>query len=287
MKKEKNSTPFEVPSFIRWCARTSERISLILATQIGLFFFFRPQRFPTPNREKKMLDESQKKKLNVPSIKKTIQIYQIPQKGQKVLLLHGWSGRATQLFAFAKNLNESGMEIVSFDAPGHGFSDGKTTNIVEFVACVHEVYKNYGPFDHIIGHSMGGLVALNSAREGLEFKTLTVIGSGDKIKNVFLDYTRKMEFTDRIADRMIDVVEKRFEESLEHYSGSHSLENLTIPVQIAHDEQDYEIPVSYAKDLYKASKNGHLIITTGLGHRRILRDRDLIKKVSDFIKTNS
>jgi pimeloyl-ACP methyl ester carboxylesterase len=287
MKKEKSSTPFEVPPFIRWCARTSERISPSLATRVGLLFFFRPQRFPTPHREKEMLGKSQQKKLTIPSIKKTIHTYQIPQKGHKVLLLHGWSGRATQLYAIAKTLNDSGMEIVSFDAPAHGSSDGKTTNIVEFVACVHEVYKNYGPFDHIIGHSMGGLVALNSAREGLKFKTLTVIGSGDKIKNVFLDYTRKMEFTDHIADRMIGVVEKRFKGSLEHYSGSHSIKNLTIPVQIAHDEQDYEIPVSYAKDLHKASKKGRLTLTNGLGHRRILRDRDLIMKITKFIKSNS
>lgn len=287
MKKENPPTPFQVPPLIRWCARTSERLSLRLATTMGMYFFFRPQRFPTPNREKHMLNNSQQGKLFVPEIKKTIHTYRLPNKGQKVLLLHGWSGRATQLQALAKALHHSGMEIVSFDAPAHGQSVGKTTNIVEFVACTKEVYYHFGPFDHIIGHSMGGMVSLNAAREGLRFKTLTTIGSGDKIKNVFLDYTRKMDFTDNIADRMIDIVEKRFGQPLESYSGSNAVKQLPIPIHIIHDENDYEVPISYAHDLHKVSKNASLLLTQGLGHRRILRNQDVIDKVLTFINNHS
>lgn len=284
MKKDTRPTPFQVPPIIRWCARVSERLSLRLATAMGMYFFFRPQRFPTPNRELEMLDASLQNKLFVPSIKKTIHRYCMPNKGQNILLLHGWSGRATQLHALALRLHQSGMEIVSFDAPAHGKSEGKKTNIVEFVACVKEIYNAYGPFDHIIGHSMGGMVALNAAREGLTFKTLTVIGAGDKIKNVFLDYTNKMGFTHRIANRMIGIVEKRLGQSLEIYSGSHALQQLSIPVHIIHDKQDHEVSVSFAKDLQKAAAKGTLCLTQGLGHRRILRDVDVTNKVLSFIK---
>ena len=284
MKKNTLPTPFQVPPLIRWSARTSERISKRLATELGMYFFFRPQRYPTPVREKHMLDNSQQSVLLIPAIKKNIQIYRLPNKGQKILLVHGWSGRATQLHELAQSLHQSGMEIVSFDAPAHGQSEGNKTNIVEFVTCAKKVYATYGPFDHIIGHSMGGLVSLNVAREGLGFKTLTVIGSGDKIKNVFLDYTRKMEFTDKIADRMINIVEKRFKLPLETYSGSHAIKQLSIPVHIIHDKQDYEVPLAYGEALHGSAHNATLSITEGLGHRRILRNEAVVKLVTSFIK---
>lgn len=287
MKKDTLPTPFQVPPLIRWCARNSERISKRLATAMGMYFFFRPQRFPTPKREKTMLENSQKESLLTPSIKKSIQIYRLPNEGQKVLMLHGWSGRATQLHALAQSLHQSGMEIVSFDAPAHGQSEGKNTNIVEFVSCAKEVYTTYGPFDHIVGHSMGGLVSLNVAREGLTFKTLTIIGSGDKIKNVFLDYTRKMDFSNHIADLMINIVEKRFQLPLENYSGSNAVKQLSIPIHIIHDMQDYEVPVAYAQQLHKVAKNSTLSLTEGLGHRRILRDESVVEMVGSYIKKHS
>ena len=96
-----------------------------------------------------------------------------------------------------------------------------------------------------------------------------------------------MDFTDNIADRMIDIVEKRFGQSLESYSGSNAVKQLPIPIHIIHDENDYEVPISYAHDLHKVSKNASLLLTQGLGHRRILRNQDVIDKVLTFINNHS
>ena len=53
-----------------------------------------------------MLKSAQKKRLAVPEIGKEIEILSYGYCKRKVLLVHGWAGRSTQLFAFADKLLE-------------------------------------------------------------------------------------------------------------------------------------------------------------------------------------
>jgi alpha-beta hydrolase superfamily lysophospholipase len=43
-------------------------------------------------------------------------------------------GRGTQLFKIADELLKQGYSTISFDAPAHGKSPGKTTIMVDFIA---------------------------------------------------------------------------------------------------------------------------------------------------------
>jgi esterase/lipase len=43
-------------------------------------------------------------------------VYQYGQSDKKVLLVHGWSGRGTQLVKIADALLKSGYSTISFDA---------------------------------------------------------------------------------------------------------------------------------------------------------------------------
>ena len=52
-------------------------------------------------------------------------MYKLTGEGSKTLLLHGWSGRGTQLYTFAETLQKEGMEVITFDMPAHGKSLGK------------------------------------------------------------------------------------------------------------------------------------------------------------------
>ena len=71
--------------------------------------------------------------LQIPEIKKEIEILSYGYSKKKVLLVHGWSGRSTQLFAFADKLLENGFMVISFDGPAHGKSTGRTTMMPEFL----------------------------------------------------------------------------------------------------------------------------------------------------------
>ncbi|MFL2594309.1 MAG: alpha/beta hydrolase [Flavobacteriaceae bacterium] len=284
MENKKNTSPvLRIPTWIRFGVWLSQQLSTSLATQLALYLFFRPQRFKRPVREQEMHEHALQTSSYVPEIDKVIQVFRFAGKGPKVLLLHGWSGRGTQLFAFADELRKSNAEVVTFDMPAHGQSLGNKTNIVELVACIKEVHTKYGPFDHAIAHSMGSMALLRALRDGILMKSVAIIGSGDKIRNVFYRFSEQLQFSDKVTEQMIQTVEKKFGMNLESYSSSMSLEHLEMPLLIVHDKDDKETPFTYSKDLHKIANNSELLLTSGLGHHRILRDSKTVQHIVQFI----
>ena len=284
MENKKNTSPvLRIPTWIRFGVWLSQQLSTSLATQLALYLFFRPQRFKRPVREQEMHEHALQTSSYVPEIDKVIQVFRFAGKGPKVLLLHGWSGRGTQLFAFADELRKSNAEVVTFDMPAHGQSLGNKTNIVELVACIKEVHTKYGPFDHAIAHSMGSMALLRALRDGILMKSVAIIGSGDKIRNVFYRFSEQLQFSDKVTEQMIQTVEKKFGMNLESYSSSMSLEHLEMPLLIVHDKDDKETPFVYSKDLHEIANNSELLLTSGLGHYRILRDSKTVQHIVQFI----
>jgi pimeloyl-ACP methyl ester carboxylesterase len=284
MENKKNTSPvLRIPTWIRFGVWLSQQLSTSIATQLALYIFFRPQRFKRPVREQEMHDQALQICCYVPEIDKEIKVFRFTGKGAKALLLHGWSGRGTQLFAFADELRKSNAEVVTFDMPAHGQSLGNKTNIVELVACIKEVYAKYGPFDHAIAHSMGSMALLRALRDGIPMKSAAIIGSGDKIRNVFYRFSEQLQFSDKVTEQMIQTVEKQFGMNLESYSSSMSLEDLKMPLLIVHDKDDKETPFIYSKDLHEIANNSELLLTTGLGHHRILRDSKTVQRIVQFI----
>ena len=284
MENKKNTSPvLRIPTWIRFGVWLSQQLSTSLATRVALHLFFRPQRFKRPVREQDMHEHALQTSCYVPEIDKVIQVFRFAGKGPKVLLLHGWSGRGTQLFAFADELRKSNAEVVTFDMPAHGQSLGNKTNIVELVACIKEVHAKYGPFDHAIAHSMGSMALLRALRDGISMKSVAIIGSGDKIRNVFYRFSEQLQFSDKVNERMIQTVEKQFGMNLESYSSSMSLEHLKMPLLIVHDKDDRETPFAYSKDLHEIANNSELLLTSGLGHHRILRDSKTVQHIVQFI----
>ena len=288
MENKKNTSPvFRIPTWIRFGVWLSQQLSTSLATQVALYLFFRPQRFKRPVREQEMHEHALQTSCYVPEIDKVVQVFRFAGKGAKVLLLHGWSGRGTQLFAFADELRKSNAEVVTFDMPAHGQSLGNKTNIFELVACIKEVHAKYGPFDHAIAHSMGSMALLRTLRDGIPIKSAAIIGSGDKIRNVFYRFSEQLQFSDKVTEQMIQTVEKQFGMNLENYSSSMSLEHLKMPLLIVHDKDDKETHFAYSKDLHEIANNSELLLTTGLGHHRILRDSKTVQHIIQFINKHS
>ena len=51
-----------------------------------------------------MLAHAKQSLVKIPSINRNIVVYEYGQSDKKVLLIHGWSGRGTQLFKIADEL---------------------------------------------------------------------------------------------------------------------------------------------------------------------------------------
>ena len=243
-----------------------------------------PIKVKTPERELMMRESAKKERLPVPSLKADIQVYIYGYSKVKVLLVHGWAGRGTQLFQIADKILENKMMVISFDGPAHGLSPGKRTNMLEFMSSIREIDKKYGPFHAAIGHSYGGMSLINAVAEGLKLKKLVTIGADNSIPQIFQYFVKKMELKPVIADKLEKMFEKKYHLKLDSFSSEHKAPKVTIPTLVVHDSDDKYVNVSSAVAIRQNLKQGVLLITNGLGHHKIFKDKFVIQRIINFIK---
>lgn len=277
------STP-EVPKFIILTAGFLEALSSKLAARFAAKLFTTPIKHKMPRREFGMDKKSRQSLLTIPEIKKEAVIYELGDSSKKILLVHGWSGRGTQLFKIAETLVEQGYSVVSFDAPAHGKSPGKSTIMVEFIAAVKEIDKNFGPFEAAVGHSLGGMALFNSLKDGLKIKKLVTIGSGDVVEDIIDEFMGKIHLKKATGLLLSEHFEKKYNQSMHSFSAYLSAKEVDIPVLVIHDEDDLDVPLYAALHIHENLKNGSIMITKKLGHRKILGDEKVIAKTIEFIK---
>ncbi len=283
MSKNKSKQSQEVPNLIKKIAKVLEMTSPKLTTMFASKLFTTPIKHKTPKREVKMDEDSVQRLLTVPAINKEIVVYEYGKSARKVLLVHGWSGRGTQLVRIADELLKNGFSTVSFDAPAHGKSKGNTSIMTEFIASILELEKHYGPFKFVIGHSLGGMSVLNAIKQNLQVKKAVVIGSGDIIQDVIDDFISKLEINPKYGLLLKDHFEKKFGGKMDDYSAYKAAEQIEIPVLVIHDLEDADVPVKAAYHIQKHLKHSELIITTGYGHRKILGNEDVVQKIISFL----
>ena len=266
---------------------TSKLISFISPKLITLFaakLFTTPIKHKIPKRELEMDHNSIQKLIKIPAIDKEVVLYQYGKSEKKILLVHGWSGRGTQLFKIADELLEAGYSTISFDAPAHGKSPGKKTIMVDFIATILEIDKQFGPFEAAIGHSLGGMSVLNAIKKGLKVNHAVVIGSGDIVEDIMDDFVAKLELKPKISTLLRLHFEKKYKEDMNSYSAFLAAKETTIPVLVIHDNNDADVPVKAGIHIHKYLKNGELLLTDGLGHRKILGNPKVIEKTVQFIQ---
>lgn len=280
---KKGDQTLKIPRIIILTAKLIAFISTKWIVRFAARLFTTPIKHKIPKRELEMDSGSRQQMLHVPSINKDIVVYQFGESNQKILLVHGWSGRGTQLVKFADELVKRKHSTVSFDAPSHGKSPGNTTLMPEFIESILEIEKHFGPFEAAIGHSLGGMSLLNAVRLGFKINYLVIIGSGDIIKDIFDDFVVRMELKPEVSDLMRDHFERKHNKTMAEFSSYLSAKVIDIPVLVIHDENDAEVPVQCAHHIYENLKNGELMITKKLGHRKILGDPAVIEKSLAFI----
>ncbi len=276
-----------IPKAVTFFTKTLDTLSSHLAAALGRKLFVTPIGYPTPKREQYMLKSAQKKRLFISDIQKEIEILSYGYSKKKVLLVHGWCGRSTQLFAFADRLLEEGYMVISFDGPAHGSSSGKTTTLTDFLSSIKEIDKTYGPFEAAIGHSFGAMALYNAVSRFLDIKTFVAIGSGDKVSDIIANFSKNLLLKGKTANKIQAGLEKKWQLYADDFSSSHVAKKINIPVLIVHDMNDGDVPVSCAYRIRLNLYKGSLLITSGLGHTKILRNQHIINRSIDYINQNT
>jgi alpha-beta hydrolase superfamily lysophospholipase len=80
--------------------------------------------------------------------------------GASVLLVHGWTGEASFMTAFAEHFRKRGFRVVLFDFPAHGRSMRERASLIDCAHAVRQVAESLGPIQFALAHSLGGMAAL-------------------------------------------------------------------------------------------------------------------------------
>jgi len=265
-------------------AKFLQFIGTPLAGNFVLKIFQSPLNHTMPQREQMMYKSAVKERLKIPAIDKEIQVYKYGYSKKKVLILHGWAGRGTQLFTISDKLLENRYMVISIDGPAHGFSEGKRTNMTEFAETVKVIQDTYGPFEVAIGHSFGGMVLLKSTADFLKINKLVVIGTANDVRNIIHDLASKLQLKAAVAEYVLKKLQKQFKTNLETITSAASATKIDIQTLVIHDTADKEVPVSCAYEIRQNLSKGTLLITNGLGHQRILKDGIVQNRILEFLK---
>ena len=261
-----------------------EKFSPRLAAKLALKLFLRPFRFPVPNREKEAVESA--KIFNIRVENHEVSIYEWGE-GPAIWVLHGWSGRATQLSAIIKELVKTGYKVYGIDAPGHGRSSGKRSNVLLFESALQELNKLKGPPIAYIGHSLGGAVGFLAYKNGIKIKKLVSIGAPSLADEIMKEFLLKVGLKNTSFKHLERAFEKKFKEPFSSFTLLKWIQPPPeIPVLIIHDKDDRDAPYHHAEILKEKLPKAELFVTKGLGHNRILRDNEVIKKVINFITEN-
>jgi pimeloyl-ACP methyl ester carboxylesterase len=198
------------------------------------------------------------------------------------MLVHGWGGAASQLSGFVDPLVRAGYRVMAFDLPGHGGSSGRWTHLVE----VGEIVTALAPAEGLAGivaHSLGAAAVGVALGDGLEVPRVAVIGAAVEPGRYWRAFMKRLDLSPRAVERAHDELARRVGRTLPEVSMKHSLARRSLPTMIVHDEHDRWASVDDARTLAHTLPQGHLHLTRGLGHSRLLADPDTIAFVCAFL----
>ncbi len=282
----KERLSFKVPAYISRSIQLLEKVHPWLAARFALWIFFKPIPFKIPEREKAMAKKAKIYALQAGNAPFTGYRWPPKTKGaeeKQILLVHGWSGRATQFFKLVEALTAQGYTVYGIDAPAHGNAREKSTNMLAFVEAIEVMMQCFGAFDGVIGHSLGGMALFNAIDRFQVSKRIITVGTPASVPNVVQDFCEKVGASPEIGTRICQRIERVFHVKVEQISTDYLAAKHQPEGMVIHDEEDLDVSIAEAKEIATAWTKATPFYTKGLGHRRILMDKEVIKAVTHFL----
>lgn len=295
-----HSSPFQkstvvrsknIARFARAALHTAYFLSEDLGTSLAERLFTTPRRHARPDREREVLATGRESIVEVTLRAPRWNHMRLPIRtwhwglGPTVLLVHGWEGRGSQLGSFVAPLVAAGMSVVTFDAPGHGDSPDHRLYLTDLADCIADVAASVGPLHGIIAHSFGAAAALlanvrhhvGAPRNVMVAPNVLIDDSVRRFADVVgLDESDRIALEQRIAQSTGVPIHTL---QLTRLAGHRDEALLVI-----HDREDREVGFEHGSQLAAMWSDAELRETTGLGHRRILRDEAVLAAAVDFVR---
>ncbi len=235
--------------------------------------------------------------------------YLVGGKGPPVVLIHGAGNRAEIWKELFPVLTE-GYTLYVLDLPGHGLSsyipcpriEDYSSRVLEFL----EAADLRGVT--LVGHSMGGAIALKTAPFSKRVAALVLVGTGARLRvNPRLlsmlksDFPRGIELMARWSfpkgapQELLDETKEMFWQSgqavlyqdmlaCDLYSAREDLGDISLPTLIVCGERDVMTPPDLSRELQRGIRGAELRLVEGAGHMvHREKGKEVARLISSFL----
>lgn len=267
---------------LRGAMKLLSRTTPSVAARVAADLFMTPRRHRTPERERLLMKDAQAFDVTLGS-NTVIKAWRWGTGEKIVILVHGWEGRGSQLATFAAPLVAAGYSVVTFDAPGHGASTGNRSSLPHFTWALRGVADATAAPHAIIAHSLGCAATTLALRDGFDVKRLVYLAPPLNPSDYTEQFGEILGLDDRTIKGLRHRIEERFLRKWSDYSLAKTARTMTTPLLIIHDRDDVETRWTGGAALAELWPGARMITTEGLGHRRILRDANVIESAAKFV----
>ncbi len=257
------------------------RLSPRAAGAVAERLFLTPKKYARPAVEVEALGSA--RHVLVPSAHGPLAAWEWGDDGPRVLLVHGWEGRGAQLHAFVEPLVERGFRVVTFDAPAHGDTPGAVSSFFHFAESIRAVSAALGPFHTVLAHSMGGATTLWAANTVDLAPRYVMIAPPVDVRDFTRVMARMLGLSEEVRANIHERLGARFGVRVEDVRAENVAPRMTGELLVVHDEDDREVPIRCGELMARSWPRARLERTKGLGHRRVLRDGEVIRMVTAFV----
>jgi pimeloyl-ACP methyl ester carboxylesterase len=207
--------------------------------------------------------------------------------GPVVLLAHGWGGHAGQMLALADALAQQGLRPVLLEMPAHGRSAGLQTTLAQFARAIEYVTASLIQQGHtvraLVAHSLGASAGAFAMSKGLPIERLVLMAPPASPP----EYTRLFAQVFGLSETTRAAMQKRIEGIaailMPQFEPQAVGPRIRVPTLVVHDRQDSINRFADGMAFSHAIRGAQLVATDGLGHRKILKDEEVLGKVAIFL----
>jgi len=207
--------------------------------------------------------------------------------GKKILLSHGWGSKVADFRRMIQWLVQQGYTVEGVDMKGHGNSPGTHTALPEIRDVLKNYYTKNGPFQAVVGYSIGGLaagLAMNEISAHFHPKQLVIIATPPYTRYFFRDIISQVGCTEKVYNEMCEMVEKNYQESIDYFDLRSKVGNLGhLDLHMIYDEHDKTVPFEKGMELGRLLPLSSFVHVTGTSHEKIIADEKVIEYIGSVV----
>jgi esterase/lipase len=203
-------------------------------------------------------------------------------QGPRVLVVHGWSANSAMILPLVQALAGAGFHVVYPDLPGEGRSVSAPMSFHEKGQAIARYCAKYGPFDCIIGHSAGGLIAAIALEAGLKADRLATICAPKSLTSLLQAYLVQTDAPRRLHDHIRKVYRLLYRQS-PCSIGAKTYARMQSNLLVAHAKHDWQVLMEEAHAILASNPAATALFLDNCNHRSVLHHPELLRGIIDFL----